>query len=251
MPSPGFKIDDAYSFADRHGLTNDTARIRTLPIHSTVTKAAAVRKAHLVELFERHGLMEEFEAAHWPARYSPSGENRRTYFFRYKALNDSRLAGNEPGLAAGGDEPDDQIRDFVLEARLRDFIADNIEKLSIGGIHLKLFRDEDGRLGVEYPTDVGRIDILAVDGKGDYYVFELKLERGPDRALGQLARYMGWVKLKRAGNKNVHGIVVASSIDTKLRYAASVLSSVRLLEYEVAFRLTDVPRLEAEAVTIP
>ena len=96
------------------------------------------------------------------------------------------------------------------------------------------------RNGREYLTDVGPIDILAEDDSGAFVVFELKLDRGPDRALGQLARYMGWVKLRLAGERAVRGVVVASSIDDRLRYAVCVVPNVSLLEYEVEFRLHDV-----------
>ena len=56
----------------------------------------------------------------------------------------------------------------------------------------------------------------------------------------ELARYMGWVKLHLAGERAVRGVVVASSIDERLRYAACVFPNVSLLEYEVEFRLHDV-----------
>jgi len=49
-------------------------------------------------------------------------------------------------------------------------------------------------------------------------VIELKLDRGPDRALGQLARYMGWVRANLAAGTEVRGVVVARRIDEKLRY---------------------------------
>jgi RecB family endonuclease NucS len=61
------------------------------------------------------------------------------------------------------------------------------------GKTLSLYQDETGRDGIENRTDVGPIDILAVDTEGNFVVFELKLSRGPDYAMGQIARYMGWV----------------------------------------------------------
>jgi RecB family endonuclease NucS len=107
------------------------------------------------------------------------------------------------------------------------------------GHTLRLYVDANGREGIEYPTDVGPIDILAQDERGGFLVFELKLARGPDRALGQLARYMGWVKRNLAGIQAVEGVIVARTIDEKLRYAASVIPAVTLLEYEVEFRVKD------------
>jgi len=144
-----------------------------------------------------------------------------------------------------GEAPDDPAADeerasFALEAQLRDFIAQNLPQIPINGKRLGLYTDQSGRGGVEYPTGVGPIDILAVDPAGNFSVFELKLERGPDRALGQLARYMGWVKVNLARERSVGGIVVARSIDERLRYAVSVIPNVVLLEYEVDFHVREV-----------
>ena len=72
------------------------------------------------------------------------------------------------------------------------------------------------------------------------YVFELKLERGPDPALGQVARIIGWIKGNMAGGRQVFGVVVARSFDEKLRFGARVVPGVTLLEYEVEFRVREV-----------
>jgi hypothetical protein len=126
---------------------------------------------------------------------------------------------------------------FPLESHLRDFIAQNLPALNVGGSFLKLYSGNDGQTGVEYRTEVGPIDVLAVDESGNFVVFELKLGRGPDHALGQLLRYMGWVKRNLAGDKQVSGVIVAHSIDDKLRYAVTMVKSVYLFEYEVTFNL--------------
>jgi endonuclease len=133
-------------------------------------------------------------------------------------------------------DPEEQF-EFALESHLRDFIARNLATLPIRNRRLKLFMDSSNRRGVEYPTDVGPIDILATDEQGNFFVFELKLSRGPDRAMGQLLRYMGWVKRALAGQHEVHGIIVAKSMDEKLRYASLPVPNVSLLEYEVNFQL--------------
>ncbi len=127
---------------------------------------------------------------------------------------------------------------FPLESHLRDFLARNLDSVDRG---LQLYRDENGREGLEYPTDVGPIDILAKASNGELVVFELKLSRGPDRALGQLLRYMGWVKERVSkGGSPVRGIIVANQMDEPLKYAASVAPSVTLLEYEVSFKVRPV-----------
>lgn len=129
---------------------------------------------------------------------------------------------------------------FPVEAHLRDFIANNIEALSIDEQHIKLYVNDEGRDGIEYSTEVGPIDLLTVDEKGDFVVFELKLSRGVDKAFGQLSRYMGWVKKNLAKDKNVKGVIVAKTVDEKLKYAASIVPDVRLFEYELNFKINGV-----------
>ena len=126
---------------------------------------------------------------------------------------------------------------FGLEFQLRDFIAQNIEAIDVRGIKLKLYVDPAGRDGIEYPTAVGPIDILAVDSIGGFYVFELKRAHSSHRALGQLARYMGWIRQTIGKDQKVHGIIVAKEIGKSLRYAVSVVPNVNLFKYEIEFHL--------------
>lgn len=129
---------------------------------------------------------------------------------------------------------------FALESHLRDFLAKNIATIQVNGATLKLYVDPDNRNGVEYPTEVGPIDILAVNASGDFVVIELKVDKGPDRAIGQAMRYMGWVKKHLAAGKKVSGVIVACDINEKLRYAASVAPNITLFEYKLKFELSPV-----------
>ena len=132
---------------------------------------------------------------------------------------------------------------FALEHHLRDFIAKKFGELTFNGKKLKPYLDPEGRPCTEYPTDTGRIDILAVsvdEDNQEYFVFELKLSRGSDPAIGQLMRYMSWVREKLADEKKVNGIIVAQSIDDRLRRSASMIPEVELFEYELQFELTPV-----------
>jgi Predicted nuclease of the RecB family len=126
---------------------------------------------------------------------------------------------------------------FPLENHLRDFIAKNIGSISVEGKVLRLFVDNDDTVGIEYQTDIGRIDLLAVDEDDNYVVLELKVTKGADYALGQLLRYMGWVKAKLCKDNTVKGVIVAPEIDNKLKYAASMVEDVTLYRYQVSFTI--------------
>jgi endonuclease len=127
---------------------------------------------------------------------------------------------------------------FSLEYQLRDFLASNLDSIPVGGKKLQLFVDATGREGIEFPTAVGPIDILATNSDGSFFVFELKRATSSDKTVGQLARYMGWVKQTIGKGREVFGVIVAQSVNSNLRYAASIIQNVELFEYKVSFHLT-------------
>jgi hypothetical protein len=130
---------------------------------------------------------------------------------------------------------------FALEYQLRDFIANNLARIDVAGRRLRLYQDSRGD-GIEYSTDIGRIDILAVDDNGAFYVFELKRARSPDAAVGQVARYMGWLRQGIGRGRPVNGVIVAREISPYLRYAADAMPNLSLFEYKVSFALEPVVR---------
>jgi len=130
--------------------------------------------------------------------------------------------------------------EFSFEKHLRDFIIRNMESIRFNDQKIMLFVDDYGRDGKEYPTEVGPIDILAVDNVGNFYVFELKLTKGFDKAVGQILRYMGWIKGNLASNKDVKGIIVSKKAHDKLKYAASMVPEISLFEYELEFNIMEV-----------
>jgi hypothetical protein len=136
-----------------------------------------------------------------------------------------------------GDEEQQPDAAFALESQLRDFLAQNLASIPVEGKKLRLYVDPTGKDGIEYPTAVGRIDILATDDTGAFVVFELKRARSPDHAIGQLSRYMGWVKQTIGRDRTVRGVIVARTISDSLRYSIAVVPDVSLFEYEVSFQL--------------
>jgi endonuclease len=91
--------------------------------------------------------------------------------------------------------------------------------------------------GVEYQTEAGRIDLLAKDANNCPVVIELKAGRAKDSALGQLLGYMGCLS---AGGTPVRGILVASSFDSRVVFAAKGLPNIKLLRYQLSFGLEEI-----------
>lgn len=144
-----------------------------------------------------------------------------------------------------GDEGEDPY--FGLESQLRDFLAQNLSTIPVNGQRLRVYVDPTGRDGVEFPTTVGPIDILAVDERGNFYVFELKRGRTPDYTIGQLMRYMGWVSQTIGKGVKVNGVIVAKQISDNLRYSVCIVPNVSLFEYEVSFQLHTAPAIDTSA----
>ena len=90
---------------------------------------------------------------------------------------------------------------------------------------------------------LGKLDILAVDrASGDYVVIELKRDQGDDEVVGQVSRYMGWIKQHRADPKNVgvRGLIVAHEVTGRLRSAVSAHSNIGLYTYDFTVALAPV-----------
>ncbi len=136
-------------------------------------------------------------------------------------------------IATDSKSDGDTLACFAAESHLRDYLALQLEDIEDG---LQLYVDESGTTGVEYSTPIGRIDILAIDRDGCFVVIELKVGRGPDAVVGQVLRYVNWVRKHMADGKRVRGFIVAQAISDKIRYALASDPDVRALEY--GLRLT-------------
>lgn len=131
-------------------------------------------------------------------------------------------------------EPSSTGSEFAYEADLRDYLAKNLGKLEPG---LRVY-EEEGITGIEFPVGGRFIDILATDRTGGLVVIELKVSRGYDRVVGQLMRYVAWVKKNLAEpEQKVRGVIIARQISEDLLLACSMVSGVELFEYELSLSL--------------
>jgi hypothetical protein len=138
-------------------------------------------------------------------------------------------------------DPDDSFegsREFAFERDLRNYLSKNLAAIEPG---LNLYQDEEFS-GVEFPVGGRYIDILATDARGGYVVIELKVSRGYERVVGQILRYMAWVKQHLATGKAVRGIIVANEVSEDLHLAASLIPDLELFEYAISMKLTPTKR---------
>lgn len=132
--------------------------------------------------------------------------------------------------------------EFAYETDLRNYLAKNLSKLEPG---LRLY-EEEGITGIEFPVGGRFIDILATDAKGSLVVIELKVSRGYDKVIGQLMRYVAWIKKNLAeANQHVRGVIVAREISEDLMLACSMVPGVELFEYQLSLSLKRVDETRA------
>jgi len=127
--------------------------------------------------------------------------------------------------------------EFAYEKDLQNFLSRNLNLIEPG---LQLFENE-GITGIEYPAGGRNIDILALDKNDNYVVIELKVSRGYDRVVGQLLRYVSWIKKHQAEpSQSVRGIIIAREISDDLSLACEGLATVELFEYQLSITLNKV-----------
>ena len=127
---------------------------------------------------------------------------------------------------------------FYLESQLEQFLIENWESTPLSK-NLELIYADGELTSQQFRTDIGRIDLLVKDKKtGSHVVIELKRNQSSDDTVGQVLRYMGWVKEKMS-DQNVRGIIVAGKYDEKLDYARKMVSGLEVFIYEVQFSLKE------------
>tara|TARA_B100000925_G_scaffold157315_1_gene118186 strand:+ start:1 stop:930 length:930 start_codon:yes stop_codon:yes gene_type:complete len=126
---------------------------------------------------------------------------------------------------------------FALEKHLEDFLVANWSSTPLGRTH-DLYETEESS-GQQFPTDTGPIDLLAISkDKQELLVVELKRGRASDAVVGQIQRYMGYVKEDVAeDHQRVRGVIIALDDDKRIRRALQVAQGIDFYRYEVKFSL--------------
>jgi hypothetical protein len=125
------------------------------------------------------------------------------------------------------------ISSFALEKHLEEYILKNWKYTPFATLYeLK----EDSQ---QFPTATGPLDILAYkrDRKG-FLAIELKRGSASDAVVGQILRYMAYIKKGIAQNGlEVKGCIIATEKDQGLDHALEMIEDVDFYQYKIDFSL--------------
>jgi restriction system protein len=127
---------------------------------------------------------------------------------------------------------------FVLEKYLEDFLVSNWKHTELGKQY-DIYEVDGEQIGQQYMSDTGPLDILAISkDKKTLLVVELKKGKVSDNVVGQIQRYMGYVKeeLLEPGQE-VRGVIIGLDDDHRIQRALAVTQGIEFYKYEVNFRL--------------
>lgn len=132
----------------------------------------------------------------------------------------------------------EDVSEFALEKHLEEFLVKNWRKTDLGKKY-DIFEENGELVGQQYQTDTGAIDILAVSkDKKTILVIELKRGRTSDVVVGQIQRYMGYVKEELSEpTQKVRGMIIGLDADIRLKRALSVCSDIEFYRYQIDFKL--------------
>ncbi|MBN8279117.1 MAG: DUF91 domain-containing protein [Gammaproteobacteria bacterium] len=152
-----------------------------------------------------------------------------------------RLLGEVVPVPATIVSADPEIEDpvaFAMEKHLEAFLVANWNQ-SLLSKDFTIYEEEGEPVGQQYATDAGPIDILAISkDKKRLLVVELKRGRASDVVVGQVLRYMGYVREQVAeDDQTVEGAIIALEDDQKLRWALLAVPSISFYRYQISFKL--------------
>lgn len=171
-------------------------------------------------------------------QHFPNSKWQQTHYAWYKSQI-KRGGIQVPGITASlsqdsGEAVETEIEQSIeaslsLERDLHSYLAARVSEIEPS---LALVEN-----GVEFQTEAGNIDLLAKDSDDSLVVIELKAGKAKDSALGQLLGYMGCLSVS---NTKTRGVLVASDFDSRVIFAARGLPNVKLVKYQLSFRLQEV-----------
>lgn len=157
---------------------------------------------------------------------------------KYATEIEGLIAGNRPAAIVSSDATIEDPTEFALEKHLEDFLVKNWKQTELGK-EFNIYEENGELIGQQYPSDTGPLDILAISkDKKTLLVVELKKGRASDNVVGQIQRYMGFVKEELAEeNQVVKGVIIALEDDLRIKRALAVTNNIEFFRYQISFKL--------------
>jgi restriction system protein len=126
----------------------------------------------------------------------------------------------------------------VLEDLLEKHILDGLQMFDR---NLSMYEDERFYGRQLIIPGIGRIDLLTIDNDtNDLVVIEVKQGKSDDLVVGQILRYMGWLKEKLVkDDQKIYGIICVNETTKKLKSAVSVVPTIEIYEYGISLTKID------------
>jgi restriction system protein len=127
---------------------------------------------------------------------------------------------------------------FAMEKHLEAFLVANWSQTELSR-DFSIYEEEGEPVGQQYETDAVPIDILAISrDRKRLLVVELKRGRATDVVVGQVLRYMGYIKEQIAeADQTVEGAIIALEDDQKMWWSLSVVPSIAFYRYQISFKI--------------
>lgn len=157
---------------------------------------------------------------------------------RYASEIEALIADQRPPSIIATDESIEDPTVFALEKHLEDFLVSNWKQTELGKV-FDIYEEDGEVIGQQYQSDTGPIDILAISkDKKELLVIELKKGRASDVVVGQIQRYMGYVKDELAeSGQTVKGVIIAFEDDIRIHRALSIAQNIEFYTYKIQFKL--------------
>ena len=141
-----------------------------------------------------------------------------------------------PAIVATNPDIEDPAT-FAMEQHLEAFLVANWDQTLLAK-EFTIFEEDGEPVGQQYATDAGPIDVLAISrDKKRLLVVELKRGRASDVVVGQVLRYMGYIKEEIAEpDQTVEGVIIAHEDDQKLRWALASVPSITCYRYQISVK---------------
>jgi restriction system protein len=160
-----------------------------------------------------------------------------SYHAEIEALLGAAPAAPKAAIVSADPDVEDPVA-FAMEKHLEAFLVANWSQTLLSK-DFSIYEEDGEPVGQQYATDAGPIDVLAISkDKRRLLVVELKRGRATDVVVGQVLRYMGFIKEQVAeADQSVEGAIIALEDDQKMRWALLAVPAIVFYRYQISFKL--------------